>query len=165
MPFRLTIESTSLGHHEELKAQIANPHAGEWVDLVLESRAPQGPDWERATFSGTIDPANFALHQRLLDSIIEESRPDIEVMAARMLVNGAETTRVRERLPYEIEVIVRANRLVPRTRAQLWALTAGTRLLTAVPAPLMRSLTRRGGRLGLHDSVRPKDYPALVVRA
>ncbi len=58
-----------------------------------------------------------------------------------------------------------ANRLVPRTRAQLWALTAGTRLLTAVPAPLMRSLTRRGGRLGLHDSVRPKDYPALVARA
>jgi 2-polyprenyl-6-methoxyphenol hydroxylase-like FAD-dependent oxidoreductase len=58
-----------------------------------------------------------------------------------------------------------ANRLVPRTRAQLWALTAGTRLLTAVPAPLMRALTRRGGRLGLHDTVRTKDYPALVARA
>jgi 2-polyprenyl-6-methoxyphenol hydroxylase-like FAD-dependent oxidoreductase len=58
-----------------------------------------------------------------------------------------------------------ANRLVPRTRAQLWALTAGTRLLTAVPAPLMRALTRRGGRLGLHDTVRTRDYPALVARA
>jgi 2-polyprenyl-6-methoxyphenol hydroxylase-like FAD-dependent oxidoreductase len=58
-----------------------------------------------------------------------------------------------------------ANRLVPRTRAQLWALTAGTRLLTAVPAPLMRALTRRGGRLGLHDTVRTKDYPALAARA
>jgi 2-polyprenyl-6-methoxyphenol hydroxylase-like FAD-dependent oxidoreductase len=55
-----------------------------------------------------------------------------------------------------------ANRLVPRSRAQLWALTAGARLMTAVPATLMRTLTRREGRLGLHDTVRPKDYPALL---
>ena len=58
--------------------------------------------------------------------------------------------------------VTMANRLVPRTRAQLWALTAGTRLLTAVPPPLVRAVTRRGGRLGLHDTVVVKDYPALV---
>ena len=58
-----------------------------------------------------------------------------------------------------------ANRLVPRNRAQLWALTAGARLMTAVPARLMRMLTRREGRLGLHDTVRPRDYPALVARS
>jgi 2-polyprenyl-6-methoxyphenol hydroxylase-like FAD-dependent oxidoreductase len=55
-----------------------------------------------------------------------------------------------------------ANRLVPRNRAQLWALLAGTTLLTAVPGPLVRAVTRRGGRLGLHDTVTPKDYPALL---
>jgi hypothetical protein len=55
-----------------------------------------------------------------------------------------------------------ANRLVPRNRAQLWALLAGTTLLTAVPGPLVRAVTRRGGRIGLHDTVRPRDYPALL---
>jgi 2-polyprenyl-6-methoxyphenol hydroxylase-like FAD-dependent oxidoreductase len=61
---------------------------------------------------------------------------------------------------------VMANRLVPRNRAQLWTLIAGTKVLTAVPGPLVRAVTRRsGGRLGLHDTVRPKDYPALVPRA
>ena len=58
-----------------------------------------------------------------------------------------------------------ANRLVPRNRAQLWALLAGTTLLTAVPGPLVRAVTRRAGRLGLHDRVAPADYPALVARA
>lgn len=55
-----------------------------------------------------------------------------------------------------------ANRLVPRNQVQLRALTAGTRLLTAVPSPLVRAFTRRGGRLGLHDTVDVKDYPELV---
>jgi 2-polyprenyl-6-methoxyphenol hydroxylase-like FAD-dependent oxidoreductase len=58
--------------------------------------------------------------------------------------------------------VTMANRLVPRSRTQLWALTAGARLLTVVPAPLMRALTRREGRLGLHDTVVPRDYPALL---
>ena len=58
--------------------------------------------------------------------------------------------------------VTMANRLVPRSRAQLGALIAGARLLTAVPAPLVRAMTRRGGRLGLHDTVRPVDYPALL---
>lgn len=59
--------------------------------------------------------------------------------------------------------VTMANRLVPRSRTQLWALIAGTRLLTAAPGPLVRAVTRRGGRLGLHDTVTPKDYPALVA--
>ena len=57
-----------------------------------------------------------------------------------------------------------ANRLIPRSRTQLWALTAGPRLLTAVPGPLVRAFTRRGDRLGLHDTVTPRDYPTLVPR-
>jgi 2-polyprenyl-6-methoxyphenol hydroxylase-like FAD-dependent oxidoreductase len=60
--------------------------------------------------------------------------------------------------------VTMANRLVPRGAAQLWALTAGARLMTAVPAPLMRMVTRRKGRLGLHDTVRPRDYPALLAQ-
>jgi 2-polyprenyl-6-methoxyphenol hydroxylase-like FAD-dependent oxidoreductase len=58
--------------------------------------------------------------------------------------------------------VTMANRLVPRSRAQLWALTAGARLVTALPAAPMRMLTRREGRLGLHDTVRPTDYPTLL---
>jgi 2-polyprenyl-6-methoxyphenol hydroxylase-like FAD-dependent oxidoreductase len=57
-----------------------------------------------------------------------------------------------------------ANRLIPCSQAQLWALTAGPRLLTAVPGPLVRAFTRRRGRLGLHDTVTPRDYPTLVAR-
>jgi hypothetical protein len=57
-----------------------------------------------------------------------------------------------------------ANRLIPRSRTQRWALTAGPRLLTAVPGPLVRAFTRRGDRLGLHDTVTPRDYLTLVPR-
>ena len=55
-----------------------------------------------------------------------------------------------------------ASRLVPANRAQVWAMTSGVQLLTRVPPPVVRALSRFGGGLGLHESVRPKDYPSLV---
>jgi hypothetical protein len=36
------------------------------------------------------------------------------------------------------------------------------KLITSVPAPLIRAWGRRGGRLSLHDSIEPKDYPRMI---
>ena len=58
-----------------------------------------------------------------------------------------------------------AKRLVPANRAQAWAMTSGVQLLTRIPPPVLRTLTRFGGGLGLHESVEPKDYPTLVEPA
>jgi 2-polyprenyl-6-methoxyphenol hydroxylase-like FAD-dependent oxidoreductase len=58
--------------------------------------------------------------------------------------------------------VTMAKRLVPGNRAELWAMTSGVALFTAIPAPLLRALGRRGRRLGLHDSVEPEDYPGLL---
>jgi 2-polyprenyl-6-methoxyphenol hydroxylase-like FAD-dependent oxidoreductase len=55
-----------------------------------------------------------------------------------------------------------AGRLLPRTRVQAWAMTSGVRLLCTLPQPLLRAVVRSSaGRLGMHDSVVPQDYPAL----
>lgn len=57
-----------------------------------------------------------------------------------------------------------ARRLVPGTRAGAWMLTAGTSLLTHLPTALGRRLVALGsGDLGLHESIRVRDYPALQV--
>jgi 2-polyprenyl-6-methoxyphenol hydroxylase-like FAD-dependent oxidoreductase len=57
-----------------------------------------------------------------------------------------------------------ARQLIPRNRAQAWAMTTGVELLTGLPAPVRTTLARRGTRLGLHDSVRTRDYPGPVAR-
>ena len=54
--------------------------------------------------------------------------------------------------------------LCPPTRAQAWAMTTGVTLVTSLPTPVMDAISRRGTRLGLHDSVAPRDYPNLVER-
>jgi 2-polyprenyl-6-methoxyphenol hydroxylase-like FAD-dependent oxidoreductase len=55
-----------------------------------------------------------------------------------------------------------ANRLIPTSRAQVWAMTTGAKLITSLPAPMARAVARSGTRLGLHDSFRPTDYPSIV---
>ena len=57
--------------------------------------------------------------------------------------------------------VTMAKRLVPGNRAELWAMTTGVKLATGLPAPLLRAVGRRG-RLGLHDSITPTDYPSLI---
>ncbi len=60
--------------------------------------------------------------------------------------------------------ITMAKRIIPSTRAQTWALTAGVKLFTMLPEAVGRRLAAMGDKgLGLHDSVTPKDYPALVA--
>jgi len=58
--------------------------------------------------------------------------------------------------------ITMARRLVPTNRAQAWAMTTGVKLITSLPAPVMHAISRRGTRLGLHDSFTPRDYPSLI---
>ncbi len=57
--------------------------------------------------------------------------------------------------------VTMAKRLVPGNRAELWAMTTGVKLATGLPAPVLRAVGRRG-RLGLHDSITPTDYPSLI---
>ncbi len=60
--------------------------------------------------------------------------------------------------------ITMAKRIIPSTRTQTWALTAGVKLFTMLPETVGRRLAAMGDKgLGLHDSVMPKDYPALVA--
>ena len=67
---------------EPLKAQLADPAVGEWVDLELEERRSLDRDWERAVFRGVLTPSDPQRHAELLDSIIEESRPDVEIVGS-----------------------------------------------------------------------------------
>lgn len=57
--------------------------------------------------------------------------------------------------------VTMAKRLVPGNRAELWAMTTGVKLATGLPALVLRAVGRRG-RLGLHDSITPTDYPSLI---
>lgn len=58
-----------------------------------------------------------------------------------------------------------ARRLVPGTRAGVWALAHGTSAFARLPTSLGRRLVGLGGGLGLHESIRIRDYPALEPRA
>ena len=56
-----------------------------------------------------------------------------------------------------------AQRLVPGTRAGVWALTTGTSLFTRLPTAVARRLATLGsGGLGLHESIELPHYPALL---
>jgi 2-polyprenyl-6-methoxyphenol hydroxylase-like FAD-dependent oxidoreductase len=60
--------------------------------------------------------------------------------------------------------ITMAKRIIPSTRAQAWALTTGAKAFASLPAAVGRRLAAMGDNgMGLHDSVVPKDYPALVA--
>ena len=42
-------------------------------------------------------------------------------------------------------------------------MTTGVRLFTLLPTAVARKLASAAGDMGLHDSVVPKDYPAIVA--
>jgi hypothetical protein len=57
-----------------------------------------------------------------------------------------------------------ARRIVPGTRAGVWALTTGTSLFTRLPTAVARRLAALGsGGLGLHESIELPHYPALLI--
>lgn len=109
---QLTVEATSITGAELLKAQLADAEAGSWRDLeVVDVRDLEG-GWKRYVFSGAIPPLDPHAHASLLETIIEESRPDVEIVSAELVVDDEPTARVRERQPFEIRVHVRAKERV-----------------------------------------------------
>ena len=110
--FGLTVETTSISRAEPLKAQIADPNAGSWVDLEVIERRSDGDGWETASFAGTIGHTDEAAHRTLLERLIEESKPDVEIVGAVLLVDDEPTRRVREREPFALQVHIRAHRMV-----------------------------------------------------
>lgn len=117
-PLSLTIEATSLGGTEPLVAQVADAQSGEWVELACVERTRIDGAWERARFVGSLTAADETFLLERLERIVEETRPDVEIVDVRMLVDGGEALAVREHEPFSIEVRARAEREVPL--ADVW---------------------------------------------
>jgi lipopolysaccharide transport system ATP-binding protein len=105
----LSIESTSIGGGEPLKIQLADAESGRWLDLEFVERVGMGAGWERAVFRGAVAPVDSDRHDAMLKAIFNESRPEVEVLDARMIVGGEKVVRVRERVPFQFQVDIRAN--------------------------------------------------------
>ena len=112
-PFELTVESTSLGASETLKAQVADGRLGEWRDLDIVSTTAAGSGWHSAMFEGALRPLDPGEHAQRIEEIRHETRPEVEIVGVRMLVEGQEALAVRERQPFSIEILVEADRVVP----------------------------------------------------
>jgi lipopolysaccharide transport system ATP-binding protein len=119
VPVECIVESASLNGGEPLQVQELDVGAGEWVDLETVERLALGSGWERAVFRGMIRPVDEDVHRDRLAKVIEESRPDIEILDVFMLVDGKSALSVRERQPFTIGVRVRGNRPVPRADVML----------------------------------------------
>jgi lipopolysaccharide transport system ATP-binding protein len=115
----LTVESMSLGRAEQLQAQTMDIEAGEWVDLELVERRQLEHGWERSLFAGSLEQPTKRVREEQLAKLVEESRPDVEILDVVMLVDGREALSVRERQPFTIGVRIRGNRPVPRADAML----------------------------------------------
>ena len=118
MPVELHIESTSLGKTESLRLQYADATTGEWLDLPLESRSKLGRGWERASFSGMLVAPSEQAHALHVERVVEETRPDVEIIDVAMLVDGRASLAVCEREPFTVAVKVHAERRV--RRADVW---------------------------------------------
>ena len=116
LPFTLTVESSSIGGVEPLRAQRMDLGAGEWVDLELVERRPLSGDWEQAVFRGSLS-SESDFRDAELKRIIADTQPDVEIVDVSLRVAGAEALSVRERQPFSLAVRVCANRLVERVDA------------------------------------------------
>lgn len=115
---RIEIETTSLGGTETLRAQFADARTGEWTDLSLAERTRLDRRWERLVYEGTLNPITAADLESRVERIIEDARPDVEILAVGMTVEGREALSVRERQPFAITIELRANNVVPL--ADVW---------------------------------------------
>ncbi len=118
LPFDLSIETTSLGATEQLTAQVADAPSGAWLDLPVADRKQIGGGWERARFGGTLVSTDEAIRIDHVNRVVEDLRPDVEVVETRFLVDSAEALSVTEGEPFEIAVTVSANALV--AAADVW---------------------------------------------
>jgi lipopolysaccharide transport system ATP-binding protein len=112
------VESTSVGGSEVLALQVADAATGDWlpVERVASRRLDGG--WTGARFAGRLPVPPGELASVALERMLEESRPDVEIVDVTLLVDGEATTVVRERHPFALAVGLRAHRHVPR--ADVW---------------------------------------------
>ncbi|WP_043630063.1 FAD-dependent monooxygenase [Nonomuraea candida] len=92
------------------------------------------------------------------------------VLAGELAAHGGDHTRAYPAYEAELGDYVRrsrtfainaARRLVPGSRFELWALTAGVRLINRLPVALTRAAAKAGSKgVRLHDSIALKDYAA-----
>jgi lipopolysaccharide transport system ATP-binding protein len=115
---RVTFESTSLAGTERLKVQFADPHSGEWVDLERTEELDLGKSWMRESFIGPLHAVGRTEHSALLERIVEETRPEVEILDVTMRVDGREALAVQEQEPFSITIRIRAERPVPL--ADVW---------------------------------------------
>jgi ABC-type polysaccharide/polyol phosphate transport system ATPase subunit len=109
---RLTVEATSIAGTEPLKAQFASAETGAWQDMEAVETRDLGNSWKSYVFAGAIPSADETTHAVLLQNIIEESRPEVEIVSAELLVDDVPVSRVRERQPFVIRIHVRAQKRV-----------------------------------------------------
>jgi lipopolysaccharide transport system ATP-binding protein len=109
---RIEVESESLRGSELLVVQFADAETGNWIDLELINRETV-KGWTRSVFAGSLTHASETAHAALVKRAAEAVRAEVEIVAARMLVNGEDALAVREHEPFAIEVDVHAARRVP----------------------------------------------------
>ncbi|GAA3691397.1 FAD-dependent monooxygenase [Nonomuraea antimicrobica] len=94
------------------------------------------------------------------------------ILAGELAAHGGDHTRAFPAYEAEIGDYVRrsrkfavnaARRVVPGSRFDLWAMGQGVRLINRLPAALTRAASKIGSKgMRLHDSIEPKDYPAMA---
>lgn len=76
-----------------------------------------GAGWQRSTFRGVLSAAQGPASDALA-RLVEESRPDVEIVETTFLVDDRAALAVTEEEPFSIAVTIRANRRVPL--ADVW---------------------------------------------
>ena len=117
-PLRVEIETTSLGATETLRAQLADARSGEWINLAIAERTRLDRRWERLVYEGTLNPLSPEALESRVKHITEDARPDIEIVSVKMTVDGEDALSVRERHPFSVSIVLRANKVVPL--ADVW---------------------------------------------
>jgi lipopolysaccharide transport system ATP-binding protein len=113
-PVTFVVESTNLGKVEQLQLQYANPATGEWTPVEAVDRRKLGRGWEQATFSGVLNPIDPSDLRSHIEQIVQDVRPDVEILDVSMAVGGKSALSVREGVPFTISVVVTAAEEVPR---------------------------------------------------
>jgi lipopolysaccharide transport system ATP-binding protein len=113
----VVVVATSISDHEPLLVEWADGESAGWLALPLQARERLAGGWERARFAGRVAvPAGD--DAAWLERIVEQSRPDVEILGVELHAAGENVLSVRERQPFEIVVTVEAHR--PVERADVW---------------------------------------------
>jgi lipopolysaccharide transport system ATP-binding protein len=112
-PITVSFESTSLARTETLKVQYADPQSGEWMDLEHTEHVDLDRGWARDVFAGSMRAVDADEHAALLERIVQETKPEVEIVDVKMIVDGREALAVQEQEPFAIAVRIRAEKPVP----------------------------------------------------